>query len=108
MLTPIDLEDIIEALTRTTILFSKKANIMYDVRPTHCFIATNYLITFGVEIQSLRRTLLVVTPIGSPVCKKVLRDCPISIGARLLPAELVGLNRHSFVILLRMAWLSFN
>ena len=60
-----------------------------------------------MKIKPLRQNISVVTPIGDSItCRKVVENCPIVIGGRTLPANLVVFDMLGYDVILGMDWLS--
>jgi hypothetical protein len=57
--------------------------------------------------QPLNQNIIISTPTGNVVtCRKFIENCPIVIGDRVLPANLVVFQMLGFDVILGMDWLS--
>jgi hypothetical protein len=60
-----------------------------------------------MNTQPLNQNITVLTPTGDVVtCRKFIKNCPIVIGNRVLPANLAVFQMLGFDIILGMDWLS--
>jgi len=88
-------------------LFGISASTLFDSGATHSFISSTYVKLCSMTTQSLNQNITVSTPTGDVVtCKKIIEDCPIIKGDRVLPANLAMFRMLGFDIILGMDWLS--
>jgi hypothetical protein len=100
-------EENADVVTGTIPLFGSLACTLFDSGATHSFVSAAYAKLSCMKIEPLRRNISVVTPIGdSLTCRKVVENCPIVIGGRTLPANLVVFDMLGYDVILGMDWLS--
>jgi hypothetical protein len=100
-------EENVDVVTGTIPLFGSLACTLFDSGATHSFVSAAYAKLSCMKIEPLRRNILVVTPIGdSLTCRKVVENCPIVIGGRILPTNLVVFDMLGYDVILGMDWLS--
>ena len=78
---------------------------MFDTGVTHCFLAEGCARRLGIECASCP-SFIVGLPDGSRVrgSREVLR-CPLVLGGREWPADLIDMNMPHEDIILGMSWL---
>ena len=60
----------------------------------------------GIHVSSIDFDLIVATPMGdSIVTSRMLKNCPMMIGYREMPVDLVLLDLQDFDVILGMDWL---
>jgi hypothetical protein len=85
-----DDEGFADVVTGTVPLFSSLACTLFDSGATQSFISSTYVKLCGINTQPLEQNINVITPASDVItCKKSVKDCPIIIGKRTLPANLV-------------------
>jgi hypothetical protein len=96
-----------DVVTGTIPLFGSLACTLFDSGATHSFVSVAYAKLCNMNIEPLRQSITVVTPVGdSLTCRKIVEDCPIAVGGRTLPANLVVFKMLGYDIILGMDWLS--
>ncbi|XP_035551052.1 uncharacterized protein LOC118349650 [Juglans regia] len=106
-LTPGEAEDKNDVITGTLSLFSNNATVLFDSGATHSLVSMAYARFCTLETKKLKSKLLVATPTrNSVVCDEFLPGCPITIGGRLMPADLIVFNMIGFDVILGMDWLA--
>jgi hypothetical protein len=99
-------EEDADVVTGTIPLFGKLASTLFDSGATHSFISSTYVKLCSMTTQPLNQNITVSTPARDVVtCRKFIEDCPISIGDRVLPANLAVFRILGFDIILGMDWL---
>jgi hypothetical protein len=97
----------IDVVTGTIPLFGSLAYTLFDSGATHSFVSATYAKICNMCFEPLRQNITVATPVGDfLICSKVVRDCPISIGGRILLANLVVFKMLGYDVILGMDWLS--
>jgi hypothetical protein len=88
-------------------LFGSLACTLFDSSATHSFVSTTYARICNMCFEPQRHNITVATPVGdSLICSKVVEDCPISIGGRVLLANFVVFKMLGYDVILGMDWLS--
>jgi hypothetical protein len=96
-----------DVVTGTILLFSKLASTLFDSSAMHSFISSTYVKLCGMTTQPLNQNIIVSTPTGDVfTCRKFIKNCPIIIGDRVLPANLAVFQMLGFDIILGMDWFS--
>jgi hypothetical protein len=96
-----------DVVTGTIPLFGSLACTLFDSGATHSFVSATYAKICNMCFEPLRQNITVATPVGdSLICSKVVEDCPISIGRRILLANLVVFKMLGYDVILGMDWLS--
>lgn len=100
-------EGFAEVVTGTVHLFDSLACTLFDSGATYSFISSTYVKLCSINTQPLEQNVNVATPAGDVItCRKSVKDCPIIIRERTLPANLVVFQMLGFEIILGMDWLS--
>jgi hypothetical protein len=100
-------EENADVVTGTISLFGSLECTLFDLGETHSFVSAAYAKLSCMKIEPLRRNISVVMPIGdSLTCRKLVENCPIIIGGRTLPANLVVFDMLSYDVILGTDWLS--
>ena len=94
-------------VTGTIPLFGSLTCTLFDSGATHSFVSATYAKVCNMCFEPLRQNIKVATPVGdSLICSKVVEDCPISIGGRILLANLEVFKMLGYDVILGMDWLS--
>jgi hypothetical protein len=97
----------IDVVTGTIPLFGSLACTLFDSGATHSFVSATYAKICNICFEPLRQNITVATPVvDSLICSKVAEDCPISIGGRILLANLTVFKMLGYDVILGMDWLS--
>jgi hypothetical protein len=80
----------VNVVTGTIPLYGSLACTLFDSGARHSFVFTTYAKPCDMNIEPLRQSIREATPVGdSLACRKVVENCPIIIGGRILLANLV-------------------
>jgi hypothetical protein len=84
-----------------------EALVLFDLGAIHSFVSVVFVRFSRLIVRTLEPGLAVTTPAGKTVVyKRVVCECRVSIGGRVLPANLVVLPMFSYDVILRMDWLT--
>jgi hypothetical protein len=93
----------VDVVTGTNPLCGSHACTLFDSGTTQSFVFVAYVKLYDMNIEPLRQSITVVTPVGdSLTCRKIVEDCPIAVGGRTLPANLVVFKMLGYDIVLGM------
>lgn len=96
-----------KVVTGTIALLNGCASILFDSRATHSFMSSTYAKLCSINTEPLGLDISLATLVGIVVlCKRVVKNCPINIKWRTLPADLVLFKMLRFDVILIMDWLS--
>ena len=91
--------------TSTILFHDTPIRVMFDTSATHCFLAEGCVKRLGIECSSCP-SFIVGLPDGSKIqgSREVL-SCPLVLGDREWPADLIVMDMPHEDILLGMSWL---
>ena len=83
------------------------AMILFDSGASHSFIAASCVNELGLEVETLRKSLYVSSPLGTKVTvDQICRDCELEISRVLLTVDLRVIDMSEFDVILGMDWLT--
>ena len=81
--------------------------VLFDSSASHSFVTASYVTVLGLEVESLKRSLHVSSPLGTRVrIDQICRDCEFEISRILLTVDLRVMNISDFDVILGMNWLT--
>ena len=91
-----------------TLLVAKHSlHVLFDTGATKSFISYACARNLKLQIEPMKETLSVSSPVGSTVeLTWICRDCPITLMRQVMPADLVVLPMQQFDVILGMDWLA--
>jgi len=96
-----------DVVTGTIPLYGSLACTLFDSGATHSFVSATYAKLCDMNIEPLRQSITIATPVGdSLICRNVVENCPIIIEGRTLSANLVVFKMLGYDVILGMDWLS--
>ena len=94
-------------LEGTIMLFHSQVKALFDTGASNSFIAVRIMRELGLVPQALGTALNAVSPLGVSVkLGQICRECPLTLGDRNLPADLIVLSMSEFDIILGIDWLT--
>ena len=91
----------------TFLIFHLWARVLFDSRASHSFITVLCVKYFGLEVETLEKSLHVSSPLGTRVkVDKICRDCELEISVILLTVDLQIMDMSEFDVILGMDWLA--
>ena len=83
------------------------AMIVFDYGASHSFIAASFVRELGLEVETLKKSLYVSSPLGSRVSVDLMcRGCELEISEILLTVDLRVMDMSEFDVILGMDWLT--
>ena len=93
-------------VTGTLIIHTLFSRALIDPGSTHSFVSISFVGLLGIHVYSIDFDLIVATPMrDSIVTSRMLKNCPMMIGYREMPVDLVLLDLQDFDVILGMDWL---
>ena len=88
-------------------MFNSWARVLIDMRESHSFISSSFVLALGLEIEVLDSVLLLDTPVGGrTILRQVCRSCEVKITDRRFVFNFIVLDMTSFDVILDMDWLT--
>lgn len=80
---------------------------LFDFGATQSFVSASFTCMCNLLKELLPQTVIVTIPYGSIAkCTQAIKSCPISIGERIMEADLIIFIIMVFDLILGMDWLS--
>ena len=88
-------------------VFGEPAWVLFDSGTSKSFISTSFTLHANQELTSLKRKLIVITPLGERIVRTfVFKGCEVMIEEIVLKANLIPLEMIDFDVIFGMDWLS--
>jgi hypothetical protein len=106
-LTPEDAETSNDVVTSTLLIASHSSTVLFDSNETYLFVSCYFSRNCGLGSEWMDVHLAVATLIGKiVVCTFIVKSCPISMQAHIMPANRVVIEMSGFDVILGQDWLS--